>query len=315
MTRRLFAPWLGACLFGIAAPVLALSASEVQPAVPLPTVFAPDVINAPGGVDCLTFTPDGNTVYFDREAKGSVTIMESHRIGGHWSTPQAASFSGTWMDHDPVVAPDGSYLVFTSNRPAVAGGKPIRWGHLWRVDRRGDGWAAPVRFPDAVNATTHTFAPAIAANGDVYYQQSNPPQQDFQLYRTQYRNGQYLAPTLVELGDAQAHKLDPAIAPDGSFIVFDADYAGKDQPDHLYIAFRDGDHWSKPVDMGDALDQYQPWGSHLSPDHRTLYFTSEHALPAAFAKQSALEAPAVAAAKHGITHIWSVPLAPWLDAR
>jgi hypothetical protein len=307
MASRILPALLGACLLGIGASAGHASTRVVS------VVFAPDVIAAPGGVDCLTFMPDGNTVFFDRAAKNSETIMVSHRVAGRWSTPQVAAFSGTWMDHDPVVSPDGSFLVFTSNRPDTAGGKPLHWGHLWRVDRHGDGWGQPSRFPDAVNATTYTFAPAIAANGDVYFQQANPPQQDFQLYRTSYRNGTYLAPSLVELGDANAHKLDPAIAPDGSFIVFDANYADKGKPDRLYIAFRKGNHWSTPVDMGDALNQYEPWGSHLSPDHRTLYFTSDHALPAAAPTGKAVaNAPA---ANHGINHIWSIPLAPWLDGR
>ncbi|WP_158882005.1 PD40 domain-containing protein [Rhodanobacter sp. L36] len=299
--RTLFA-LLGVCLLGIGCNA---RTSDTSARVS-PTVFAPDVISAPGGVDCLTFTPDGNTVYFDQETKAGVTIMVSHRVAGTWLTPQVATFSGIWMDHDPVVSPEGSFIVFTSNRPDSDGGQPLHGGHLWRVDRQGDGWAKPTRFPDTVNATTRTFAPTIAANGDVYFQQADPPGHDFRLYRTAYRNGSYLPPTLVELGDANAHKLDPAIAPDGSFIVFDANYAGKGKPDRLYIAFRKGGRWSAPVDMGDALNPYQPWGSHLSPDHRTLYFTSDHALPGA----------AIAtAANRGSNHIWSVPLAPWLRAR
>ncbi|MEP6897945.1 MAG: hypothetical protein ABI870_05390 [Rhodanobacter sp.] len=314
MMRRMPSTLLGGCLLGIGY----LAAARGATVSPEPTPFAPDVIAAPGGVDCLTFTPDGNTVFFDLETQHGITIMVSHRVDGRWSSPLVASFSGTWMDHDPVISPDGSFLVYTSNRPDTDGGKPLHGGHLWRIDRRGDDWAAPVRFPDAVNATTRTFAPAIAANGDVYYQQANPPHQDFQLYRTQYRNGAYLAPSLVELGDAQTHKLDPAIAPDSSFIVFDANDAGKDQPDRLYIAFRDGDYWSKPVDMGDALDRYQPWGSHLSPDHRTLYFTSDHALPGTSSATDASarkDAMPHAATDHRTNHIWSVSLAPWLDAQ
>jgi Tol biopolymer transport system component len=300
MTRRVPTALFVACLLGVSGS----SHAATTPTMVTPEVFEPESISAPGGVDCLTFTPDGNTVLFDVEGKHSVTIMESHRVHGSWSTPKVASFSGTWMDHDPVVAPDGSYLVYTSNRPDAEGGQPMHGGHLWRVDRRGDTWSTPTRFPDAVNATTRTFAPAVAANGDVYYQQADPPRHDYLLYRTQRRDGTYGTPALVELGEAKAHKLDPAIAPDGSFIVFDANYADKSKPDRLYIAFRDGDHWRQPIDMGDALNQYQPWGSHLSPDHRTLYFTSDHALPGNVS----------AAAHQGSNHIWRVSLTPWLDA-
>src|ERR1700683_1113808 len=48
--------------------------------------------------DTLAFTPDGNTVFFDRSEGPRKTIMISHRINGHWSSPQPASFSGRWFD-------------------------------------------------------------------------------------------------------------------------------------------------------------------------------------------------------------------------
>ena len=75
--------------------------------------------------DTLAFTPDGNTVFFDRSDGPHKTIMISHRINGHWSSPQPASFSGRWFDQDPVVAPDGNFLLFNSDRPVSPGGKPL----------------------------------------------------------------------------------------------------------------------------------------------------------------------------------------------
>src|SRR3546814_12815550 len=86
-----------------------------------PEIFAPGTISGPAGVDCLTFAPDGNTVYFDQQAGWNGFIMEAHRVGDSWSTPQIAPFSGHWQDHDPAMAPAGSFLVYTSTRAAVAG--------------------------------------------------------------------------------------------------------------------------------------------------------------------------------------------------
>jgi hypothetical protein len=65
--------------------------------------------------DTLAFAPDGNTVFFDRSESPRKTIMVSHRINGHWSPPQAASFSGRWFDQDPLVAPNGRFLLFNSD--------------------------------------------------------------------------------------------------------------------------------------------------------------------------------------------------------
>lgn len=282
-----------------------------------PEIFAPGTISGPAGVDCLTFTPDGATVFFDQQAGWNGFIMESHRVDSGWSTPRIASFSGQWLDHDPAMAPDGSFLVYTSNRADVPGGPALHGGHLWRVDRSGNGWGAPVRLPDAVNDAPHIYAPSVAANGDVYYQRMDEPGHQFHLYRTAYRDGHYQPPQRLALGDPAAHELDPAIAPDQSFIVFDANYAGKDKPDRLYIAFRQGDGWSAPVDLGDAVNRYEPWGSHLSPDARTLYFTSNYTTKVNYPRSSAqarTDLERMRVWDNGNNHIWSVSLAPWLDA-
>jgi hypothetical protein len=121
----------------------------------------------------------------------------------------------------------------------------------------------------------------------------------------------------VTLGDAAAHKLDPAVAPDESFIVFDANYGGKDRSDRLYIAFRDGDGWGAPIDLGDEVNRGNPWGSHLGPDRRTLYFSSPRALPVHYPRTAAQGQQDIArmqAWDNGLDNLWSISLRPWLDA-
>ncbi|KZC19143.1 MULTISPECIES: TolB family protein [Rhodanobacter] len=310
-------PLLARSLLALALSGLAgARAADTTPATP--EIFAPRAISGPAGVDCLTFAPDGATVYFDQQAGWNGFIMESHRVGDGWSTPQIAPFSGPWQDHDPAMAPDGSFLVYTSNRADVAGGPALRGGQLWRADRRGDGWGQPQRLPDVVNDAPNIYAPSVAANGDVYYQRRDETTHEFHLYRTAWRDGRYQPPQRLALGDPAAHELDPAVAPDQSFIVFDANYAGKDKPDRLYIAFRAGDAWSKPVDLGDAVNRYEPWGSHLGPDASTLYFTSNYTAKVAYPRtpaQARADLARMRAWDNGSNHIWRVSLAPWLAAR
>ncbi len=300
---------LGLC--GIAG----VHAADMAPATP--QIFAPGAISGPAGVDCLTFAPDGATVYFDQQAGWNGFIMASHRVGKRWSTPRIASFSGQWQDHDPAMAPDGSFLVYTSNRTDVAGGAALHGGHLWRVDHRDEGWSAPVRLPDAVNDAPSIYAPSVAANGDVYYQRRDDTTHEFHLYRTAWRNGRYQPPQRLALGDPAAHELDPAIAPDQSFMVFDANYAGKDKPDRLYMVFREGNAWSTPIDLGDAVNRYEPWGSHLGPDGHTLYFTSNYTAKVSYPRSPAQARADLARMRtwdNGNNHIWRLSLAPWLAA-
>lgn len=314
--------WVAGGVMGLAAMTHAGEAPSLKP-----DVFAPGVVSGPANEDSAAFTPDGDTVFFDRINWPNAAIMVSHRVKGIWSAPTVAPFSGQWLDHDPAMAPDGSFLIFSSNRPDQEGGKVLdavmangkvqqgSGGHLWRVDRKGHGWGQPVRLPDAVNSSTRTYAPAIAADGSVYFQRPGDDD-DFRLFRSQYRDGTYQTPVQVALGDAAAHKLDPAVAPDESFIVFDANFAGKDDPDRLYIAFREGDGWGKPIDLGKDINVKSPWGSHLGPDHRTLYFSSTRSMPVHYPRTQAQAEQDVARMQswdNGSDNIWYVSLAPWLE--
>lgn len=234
--------------------------------------------------DTLAFTPDGNTVFFDRSAGKHKAIMISHRIDGHWSSPQVASFSGHWFDQDPVVAPDGSYLLFDSDRPTEQGGKPLTQSYfvggegpgsnIWRVDRTRDGWSEPVWLGAVINSDVFVDFPSIAGDGTLYFMLWNPKEKAMHIWRSQFTEGKYMPPEFVTLGDPAVSVHDPAVALDQSFIMFDYGKV-KGGLGRLCIAFRDGDRWGTPIDFGDVLNKDLPWGSHLSPDGHTVYVTGQ----------------------------------------
>ena len=285
---------------------------------PAATIFAPGAIAGTADDGAAALTPDGATVVFMRNTRDGSALMESQRERGRWSAPRVASFSGHWHDLDPAMAPDGSFLLFVSNRPAAPGGPPIDAVHagkrrvgqgmnLWRVNRQGHGWGAPMRLPDTVNLCSLISSPSIAADGSIYFIGCAGPNGDFKLLRSPYRDGRYAAPSVVALGDAEATVRDPAIAPDRSFIVVSLKHTAR-APYRLAIAFRTPNGWSAPRDLGDAVNGGESMGAQLGPDHRTLYFYSDRRLPAS-------DPHAAARWNNGADHIWQVSLAPWLDAR
>ncbi|TCV94686.1 WD40 repeat protein [Luteibacter rhizovicinus] len=306
--------------FATAAGVMAFFGSGSPghpPAAPVPAVFAPGVISGPADDAAPAFTPDGRTVYFMRGTDDGSTLMESH-LDGRWSAPRTVSFSGHWRDLDPAMAPDGSFLLFVSNRPAEAGGQPVdatgtgkrRPGlgmNIWRVDRQQNGWGTPVRLPDAVNACGMTFAPSVAADGSIYFIGCAPPDIGLHLLRSLYREGRYQTPSPVSLGDVGAQIRDPAIAPDGSYIVFSIKHDPA-QPYRLAIAFHGRDGWSKPLDLGDAVNSgTHSMGAQWGCDRRTLYFYSDRRLPSS-------DPDGAATWNNGGDNIWRVSLTPWLEA-
>ncbi|HEY8783587.1 MAG TPA: hypothetical protein VIM16_18315 [Mucilaginibacter sp.] len=79
----------------------------------MPEVFLQEGVSTPNNESAPTFTPDGNTVYFEDGRK----ICFSEMVDRKWTKPKLVSFSGQWKDWDPCLSPDGKRLFFVSNRP------------------------------------------------------------------------------------------------------------------------------------------------------------------------------------------------------
>lgn len=228
------------------------------------------------------FAPDDDTVVFARGRSTARRLYISHRRHGRWSPPQHAPFSNQWMDFEPMMAPDGSYLVFVSNRPARAGGKPLdgffngklhanRGGNLWRVDYRNGKWGKPVRLPDIVNVGTSVYSPTVSADGSIYFTLPDPHTHNTRIYVSHRAGSRYQAPQAVAFSKGVISDYDPAVAPDGSFIVFSSDRPPTPQNHSgLFVAFRTGDGWRRPEPLG-----VYGYEARLSPDTHTLYFTAD----------------------------------------
>jgi hypothetical protein len=323
------------CLdFPISAAIVMFTAALCRPCVAeisnSPKLFAPGIVSGPADDLSPAFAPDGKTVYFTRGNNAASTIMKSTIAGARWSAPTIAAFSGQWSDFEPTMAPDGSFLVFVSNRPSIEGqsaidgtfnGKtyPGGGGNLWRVDRKGDGWENPKRLPDTVNQGTAVFSPSVAADGSLYFMRTHETTGTFHLFRSQYRSGTYLAPEPVGVGDTTTEEVDPAIAPDESYLIYTANHPAKHDQKRLFIAFRSTQGWDKPQDLGDEVNEA---GSNiearLGADHRTLYFSTNTVPPVSFPRtrsQAEQNLRDMILWANGKENIWYVSLAPWLDNR
>ena len=232
--------------------------------------------------DTPAFTPTEDTVFFDRSEGTHKTIMMSRLGDGKWATPQVASFSGRWFDQDPVIAPDGSYLLFNSDRPVTPGGQPLRQNYfkggpgpgsnIWRVDRKGAGWSKPKWLGPIINNDVFVDFASIARDGSLYFIRWDDQAKAMHIWKSIYRGGRYLAPEFVQLGDPSVSTHDPAVAPDQSFIVFDYGKV-KGGLGRLCVAFREATGWSEPVDLGDEINSDIPWGAHVGPNGREIYYT------------------------------------------
>lgn len=283
-------------------PIVAVALTVARTAVAQPTPFAPSLFPDSTQATTPAFSLDCRTVWYTNSNASGQFILTSRYDHGQWTPPTPASFSGTWRDLEGAMAPDGSFLIFASSRPFTPGAKPPdgfwagvphpgKGGNLWRVDRHGDAWGAPVRLPDLVNQGTNVFSPSVVKDGSLYFMRHNG--KTFEIYRSQFSNGQYQQPELAPFSDEQSANVDPTVAPDESFAVFASNRPPTAKGDlDLFIVFRVDGTWGTPVSLGPTVNS--PAGEtepHLAPDGHTLFFSS---------------------ARTGPNRIYRVDLQPWL---
>jgi Tol biopolymer transport system component len=302
-----------ACIALLASSVATVSAGTLAVA---PEIFAPGVISGAANDGTPTFTPDGKTLFFTRSGTGAGTILESHLAGGRWSTPQIASFSGEWNDQHAAVAPNGSYLVFVSTRPAP--GLSKRVAHLWRVDRTSAGWGMPVHLPAAVNIGPRIFKPSVAADGTIYFL-SIGNGRTFRLYRSKCVGGAYQPAEPLPFSTDATRDVDPEIAPDQSFLVFSSSgrRSKDDTKEHLFIVVNRGGAWGAVTPLRYAGDDENGSSNDnepdLGPDGRTLYFSSDRS-PALHFPRTRSQADAdlmrMESWDNGNANVWTLSLTP-----
>ncbi|WP_299821485.1 OmpA family protein [uncultured Pontibacter sp.] len=106
---------------------------------------------------------------------------------------------------------------------------------------------------------------------------STKPDHDENIYISERSNGEWQTPVSISSNiNTNANEGAATISGDGKTLVF----TSCSRPDgigdcDLYISFRTGNEWSKPKNMGTAVNS-KAWDSQpsLSADGRTLYFTS-----------------------------------------
>jgi hypothetical protein len=246
-----------------------------QPPGMIPEKFGPDFVSSAGASEySICFSPDSTEIYFSRMTPNvSNTIWWTKQRNGVWSTPVLPPFTGSYYNSEPFITTDNSKIYFVSVRDTTTVFR------IWYCSRVDTGWGVPqmasVPFPDKPR-----MFPTMSSAGNLYFSQLDQDGR-FYFYSSRNNNGVFETPvklsTVVNAFFIHAHIF---IAPDESYIVFDAIPTQQSTGSSIYVSFRNKDSsWATPIKLGSAINATSnQYCAEISPDGKYLFFTKNEDL-------------------------------------
>ena len=223
-----------------------------------PQVFAPDIVSTSSAIEYgATFSPDGTEFYFTRRMNDSDSqnIYEAHLTDGVWSDPAPVSFSSGNNANEPHVTLDNRTLYFGWEHPLPPEEKNMGESHIWATDRTADGWSSPRYVGEGMFVSSDQSGQIYVTN----FATGRPS-----LSKATLTNGRFTDMKYISAG------VHPAIAPDGSYLVYDNGDGNLRVKFHL----EDGT-WGTAKDL-------TKWGisasasiASISPDGRYLFYVDK----------------------------------------
>ncbi len=229
------------------------------------------------------------------------------------SEPENLSVNWKGDDTNPIPSPDGSYLVFQSDRPGSFEGFNFWYSYNKNhTDRRGTASFTipiPLRFPLSGEAsdTMKILRPqgsvgenaglftvnsdGFTGGGSILWRRDEPVEMYFtsdaksrgegydglNIYYTRFRDDRWSKPIQIDALSSNFDDKMPWIARDGKTIVFSSNRPGGYGGYDLYFAKRDPatGKWSEPVNAGPEINsEADEISPSFSPDGGMLFFSS-----------------------------------------
>ncbi len=147
----------------------------------------------------VSFSPDGNTIYFTRNIPGRrrdearLGIFISRYVDGSWS--EISPFPYNSNDYNvghPSVSHDGKILYFVSDMDGGYGGLDI-----YSCTIEGETWGPPVNLGKNVNSAGNEKFPFIHPEGRLYFSSDNNEKGRLDIYYSDYRDNEWMPPVLL----------------------------------------------------------------------------------------------------------------------
>jgi hypothetical protein len=165
-------------------------------------------------------------------------------------------------------SPDGQKVFYNSERPKPERGGSV--GEIWYSEKKPSGWSDAKYLTETINKGWIMFVTA-SKNKTLYF--TGGFNRIYGVYKSEFVNGEYQEPEYLSDEINYLRGAHPYIAPDESYLIFDAqpDGMGKSQ---LFISFKDGnDNWTRAKKFDDTINaSYTENIPNVSPDGKYFFF-------------------------------------------
>ncbi len=228
-----------------------------QPPGLMPEPFAPDIVSTAHYEYSSTFSPDLKEFYFIREGGNyeEASLVVFKNINNEWQESLVSEWIG-----QPVISPDGMTM------------------HLGKryMERTKTGWSE-VKELEAPFNDMRIMRLSASANGTYYFDTYDENKPDFPIRYSRLVNGKHELPQEVgkTINTGIKNFNHPFIAPDESYIMWDAVKEEGHGSSDIYVSFKQQDgSWGNAINLGDKVNT-TAWeaSASITPDGKYLFFS------------------------------------------
>ncbi|SHN31613.1 Outer membrane protein OmpA [Cyclobacterium lianum] len=183
-------------------------------------------------------------------------------------------FSLDYDEQQPLIGPDGRLFFSLAYHPQNNGGEEDP-GDIWVGEEKADSFGTPVRIPEL--STPHHDLLIGFIHPDtllVYHQNFQNQQAVYSYFRagSEWQRGEaQVFPGFKVNGSRFSARLDAS----GSIMILSMDSFGSYGNEDIYVSFRQGNSWSRPLNLGSGINTaMQELSPFLSADGRRLYYST-----------------------------------------
>ncbi len=227
-----------------------------------PIPFAPGLVSTEIYEYDGAFSKDMRAFYFIRRGEENKTSAfyeyKYNDTNGEWEKSEIAS---PWIGR-PVISPDGETMHLGDN-------------YLKRTE---SGWSELKKLepPTVSNDSMYIMRLSSSENGTYYFDTYKENDSTFPIRYSRLINGKHEEPiALPKAINTGAFLSHPFIAPDESYLLFDAEREEGYGDSDIYISFKQKDgSWGNAINLGDKINT-NAWeaSASITPDGKYLFFS------------------------------------------